>query len=230
MMYDRVAAGAHRVEEDRERVHPLEGEQIQPQRDHPDQFRGQPDLGNPGEHVRAAEVDSQCQQQQPDGGDQLDDRGVFDTEERRDETAAELGDRGDGDDDRPQVDPADDPCVFAIPQPAGPRIDATRDGVLGHHFTEHEGDQELAAAHDDDPPHRGRTADREAVRKQRIHADKWRQVGEAERHVGPQAHRPVKVLPGVAQRFQVGVVRGCVSSRFNRTGHGEPPWSVAFRS
>ena len=201
----RVAAGAHGVEEDRERLLAAEEEQEQAQGDDADQLGGQPDAGDAGEHAGAAVVDDEGDDQQAERGQQDDARGGLDAEEGGDEPAAELRDGRDGHDDRPDVDPRDDPGVAPVPQPPGPRVDAAGQRVLGDDLAEDQRDQQLADTDDHDPPDRGRPPDRQAVGEQRVHADQRREVREAQGHVGPQAHAAVE-LAGVPEGGELGFV------------------------
>jgi len=59
---------------------------------------------------------------------------------------------------------------------------------------EHERDEQLPGADDDDPPDRGRAADGECQREERVDADERRQVGEAEGEVRPEAHGTVELV------------------------------------
>jgi hypothetical protein len=126
-----VAGGAHGVEEDGEAVLAFEDEQEQAEPDDADEFGEEADACDAGEPFRPGEVDRQCQHEQGQREDECAVAVEFEPEQAGEEPGPELRHRGDGDDERADVDPRRHPGVSLAPQPPGPGVDPAGDGGTG---------------------------------------------------------------------------------------------------
>ena len=73
-------------------------------------------------------------------------------------------------------------------------VDAAGNGELRNNLGEDEHDHELAGDDDRDSPEHRATARRKRVGIERVDADDRREVGEAKREVGPDAHDAAQLL------------------------------------
>ena len=148
---------------------------------------------------------------------------------QRGEVADHAGvDRGDGDQQREPVEPADEPAVAGADGELRVLVERTRDRVVAGQLAEDQGDEQHPDDRDEVQPDVRRPAGAEAQDEQRVDADHRREVGERDREVGEQSEDPVQ-LRLVAQAREPGVVlvgRGRVRSgrvgwgRFGSMAHG----------
>ncbi len=165
--------GAEAVEEHTETVFAMRDEQPPAHDEASEELRAEAEEGRVGQRLRADEVDEGRDGQHDESEHDGRPRCRCHVEKRGDVGTRAVGDGRDGDQQRPQVDPAGHPRVLEPPQAASPWVDPAGHGELRDDLAEGERHHQLTQADDEQRPDHRRTGRGERVREHRVDADDW---------------------------------------------------------
>ncbi|MNP09501.1 hypothetical protein D3C76_1016120 [compost metagenome] len=188
-----VDADVEGVEQHADRLMAFEDQQVDTDDHRTHQFAEEAEHGNARQHLGAAEVDQGGEQRQYQGNDDVGVVARFKTEHGGQVRAGADGYGGNRDAQGDGVDPADHPRPALAHQATRPRVYATGNRELRNHFTKDQAHQQLAAPDQQVGPEHRRPAGGEAQAEEGIDPYDWREIGEAQGEVFPQAHAAIEV-------------------------------------